>query len=330
VPSLSSFLLAGLLISIFRPITRRLKERGIKDGLAALGGVLAAIVVIVIVTLIILGPVLSNANGFLKSLPDAAANAKAGLESIVANLPTASDSVKQALASSMDALVAKASEAVSNVVGWLVSLASGAFSLGLTTFLALIVTFWLLKDGPHVAKATLKVFPNAWRRDVSVIATSFDKSFSGYLVATAINCSIIFVLDGIGFTLVGLPNPWLFAAMDAIVGVIPYVGSILAFVVAVVVGLAVSPAVGIGTGLVQFAVDQIVYSGIGPIVAGKTVVLHPVMVIFAVTVGAAIAGFWGAILALPVAAAIRVIYIYYRDRDDVVESSAIADEPLEN
>jgi predicted PurR-regulated permease PerM len=158
---------------------------------------------------------------------------------------------------------------------------------------------------------------------VSVIANSFDKSFSGYLIATAINCSIIFVLDGIGFTIVGLPNPWLFAAMDAIVGVIPYVGSILSFVVAVVVGLAVSPAVGIGTGLVQFAVDQIVYSGIGPIVAGKTVVLHPVMVIFALSVGAAIAGFWGAILALPVAAAIRVIYIYYRDRE---ESAATAEK----
>jgi predicted PurR-regulated permease PerM len=39
------------------------------------------------------------------------------------------------------------------------------------------------------------------------------------------------------------------------------------------------------------------------------------MIIFALSIGASIAGFLGAILSIPVAAAIRVVYIYYRDRD---------------
>ena len=103
--------------------------------------------------------------------------------------------------------------------------------------------------------------------------------------------------------------------MVAILGIIPYLGSILSFVLAVVAGLIVGPQLGIETGLIVFAVDQTVYSFIGPIVAGKTVTLHPVMIIFALSIGAALAGFLGAILSIPIAAAIRVIYIYYRDRD---------------
>lgn len=322
IPSLRSFLLAGLLLAVFRPVTRWLKRRKVNDALAALGGVLSAILVMCLVLVIVLGPVLSGVNGFATSVPGTVANVAAKVETVVANFQQLPDPVKQSLQSAVATLASQITHAVSNGVGMLVSGASAVFSLGLTTFLALILMFWFLKDGPHIAQAVLKVVPGRWRTDVSVIASSFDKSFSGYLIATGINCSIIFVLDGIGFSLVGLPNPWLFAAMDAIVGVIPYVGSILSFVVAVVVGLAISPAVGIGTGLVQFAVDQIVYSFIGPIVAGKTVALHPVMIIFALSVGAALAGFLGAILSIPVAAAIRVIYIYYRDRGDSVDRPA--------
>jgi len=66
-----------------------------------------------------------------------------------------------------------------------------------------------------------------------------------------------------------------------------------------------------------------VYSFIGPIVAGKTVTLHPVMIIFSLCIGASIAGFLGAILSIPVAAAIRVVYIYYRDRDKAVDVDAV-------
>jgi predicted PurR-regulated permease PerM len=156
--------------------------------------------------------------------------------------------------------------------------------------------------------------PARLREDVSVIGSSFRTSFSGYLMATAINTSLIFIADGIGFALIGLPYGWFIAAAGAILGIIPYLGSILSFVIAVLIGFIAGPTIGILTGLIVFVTDQVVYSFIGPVVASKTVALHPVMVIFALLVGASVAGIWGAVLSLPVAAAIRVIYIYYRDR----------------
>jgi len=330
LPSLTSFFIAGLLLAIFRPVTHWLKDHHFKDGLAALGGMLAILVAMGILGVLFLGPVISGAAGVVTSIPAAVGNVDAKVQSAVANYHKLPEPVKQTLQATAGALTSHISEFATNGVGMLVAGLTSIFSLGLAMFLALILTFWFLKDGPHIAAAMLKVVPHRYREDVCVIASSFDKSFSGYLLATAINCSIIFVLDGLGFTLVKLPNAWFIAATVAILGIIPYLGSILSFLVAFIVGLTVGPTVGIATGLIVFAVDQIVYSFIGPIVAGRTVTLHPVMIIFSLCVGASIAGFLGAILSIPVAAAIRVVYIYYRDREaDGAEPSAAGPVPEE-
>jgi predicted PurR-regulated permease PerM len=125
---------------------------------------------------------------------------------------------------------------------------------------------------------------------------------------------VIFVLDGLGFSVIHLPYGWFVAAMIAVVGIIPFVGSILAAVIAIVVGLTVGLQVGIITGVIVFLVDQFVYSFLGPIVAGKVVTLHPVAIILALAVGASLGGFLGAVLAMPIAAAVRTIYVFYRDK----------------
>jgi predicted PurR-regulated permease PerM len=326
LPSLTSFFIAGLLLAIFRPITRVLKSHGFNDGLAALAGVLSALLVIAILGFLFLGPIISGAAGFIAGIPAALGTVGAKIQAAVESYQKLPANVKQTLEASANSLTSHAADFTTTIAGMLVVGASALFSLGLEMFLAFILMFWFLKDGPRIAKATLEVIPKRYRKDVSVVASSFDTSFSGYLLATAINCSIIFVLDGIGFSLVKLPNAWFIAAMVAILGIIPYLGSILSFVVAFIVGLTVGPTVGIATGVIVFVVDQIVYSFIGPIVAGKTVTLHPVMIIFALSVGASLMGFLGAILAIPIAAAIRVVFIYFRDRDKP-EGAAVPAEP---
>jgi predicted PurR-regulated permease PerM len=180
--------------------------------------------------------------------------------------------------------------------------------------MGLILTFWFLKDGPKISDTILRAVPRSLRDDVQMVGRSFNTSFSGYLVATAINVMVIFVLDGLGFSLIHLPNGWFVAAMIAVVGIIPFVGSILAALIAIVVGLTSSVQTGIITGLIVLVVDQFVYSFLGPIVAGKVVTLHPVTIILALAVGASLGGFLGAVLAMPVAAAVRTVYVYYRDK----------------
>lgn len=325
--SLTPFLVAGLLVTLVRPVTRKLKARGMNDGLAALIGTLVAIVGIVALGVMFAGPVISGAVGFFSALPNAVSQLSSKLQVAVNDYQRLSPTMR----SQIETMLQSFGSWAAGTAGTLVTFALGAigslFGFGLALFMGIILTFWFLKDGPRISKALLGLFPESLRDDVCLVGTSFDTSFSGYLLATSINVLVIFLLDGIGFALIRLPYGWFIAAMIGVVGVIPYVGSILSAVVAVTVGLSVGVTTGVETGVLVLAVDQIVYSFLGPIVAGKVVTLHPVAIIFALAVGASLGGFLGAVLAMPVTAAIRTIYVFYRDKHEQAAAENPAPPP---
>ena len=322
--SLGPFMVAGLLVMLVRPITRKLKERKMSDGFAALIGTLVAILGIVLLTAAFAGPVISGAVGFFTALPETISKlvtqAQSALNAYSKLNPTMRTQIESVLQSVGGSLAALAGNALTLLVNGL----SSIFTAGLSLFMGLILTFWFLKDGPRIARAILDVVPENLRDDVCLVGGSFDSSFSGYLVATSINVLVIFVLDGLAFSVIRLPNGWFVAAMIGVVGVIPFVGSILSAVIAIVVGLTVGPQIGIITGVIVFVVDQFVYSFLGPIVAGKVVTLHPVAIIFALAVGASLGGFLGAVLAMPVAAAVRTVFIYYHDKHQAERAAEMA------
>jgi predicted PurR-regulated permease PerM len=328
LPALGSFFLAGLLLAIFGPITRWLKARRVNDVLAALSGVLVALLVFALIGLLFAVPVATGAAAFARELPSAVARGAATLDAAIAGFQGLPADAKQALQPTVASAAARSTSAAVRTASLLVSGSSALLGFGLSMFLAFILMFWFLKDGPRIVASMLEVVPRRFRTDVAVMGSSFDRSFSGYLLATAINTSLIFIGDGVGFAIIKLPNGWFIAAMGAVLGIIPYLGSILSFAIAVLIGLMAGPKIGILTGLIVFVTDQIVYSFIGPVVASKTVVLHPVMVIFALSIGAAVAGIAGAVLSIPIAAAIRVVYIYYRDRDAQPTPAPTVQEPL--
>jgi predicted PurR-regulated permease PerM len=312
--SLGPFLVAGLLVTLVRPVTHRLKDAGMSDGFSALIGTLVAIIGIVALTTLFAGPVVSGAVGFFSTLPDSVNRINGQLQTAVSQYNRLSPVMRTQIEALLQAFGSWAAGWAGNAVGVVLSGLSGIFNAGLSLFMGLILTFWFLKDGPKISKALVAVAPESIRDDVCLVGSSFDSSFSGYLVATAINVLVIFVLDGLGFSAIHLPYGWFVAAMIGIVGVIPFVGSILSAVIAVIVGLTVGVQTGVITGVIVFAVDQIVYSFLGPIVAGRVVTLHPVAIILALAVGASLGGFLGAVLAMPTAAAIRTIYVFYRDK----------------
>lgn len=311
---LSPFLVAGVLVTLVRPVTRWLKTRGMRDGLAALLGTCVALLGIAALVAFFAVPVVVGGVGFLMSLPDTVNRISEQAQSAVSEYSKLSPSVRTQVEAVLQTAGNWAAGAAGNGVAMLVNGVSSVFAAMLSMLMGLILTFWFLKDGPKISRTLLGVFPRSLRDDIQMVARSFDTSFSGYLAATSINVLAIFVLNGVGFSLIRLPYGWFVAAMIGVVGIIPFVGSILAALIAILVGLSSGVQMGIVTGVIVLVVDQFVYSFLGPIVAGKAVTLHPVAVIFALAVGASLGGFLGAILAMPIAAAVRTVYVYYRDK----------------
>lgn len=321
VDPLASFLIAGLIVVLIRPSVRWMRKHGMGKGWSTVIGVLGFIVVMTLVTAFFLAPIIGGATQLLTNAPQEVEKLTSAFNSAVAQfnaLPTGVKDNLQNAASSVSSAVASFGQAA---VSFFLGSISSVFSIGLSIFMGLILTIWFLLDGEKVSSGILSVIPARWRDDAREIAVAFDRSFSGYLIGSAINVSVVFLGCGIGFMFVHLPGAWFLAALIGVLDLIPFVGPIIGGIMATIVGLTVSPVTAVITLVIVLVVEQFVDSFLSPIVMGKVVTLHPVAVIFALTLGIAMAGFFGAILAIPVAAAIRVIYRYFRHK--------YGDEPAE-
>ena len=95
--------------------------------------------------------------------------------------------------------------------------------------------------------------------------------------------------------------------------IIPWFGGFVVAVLSLLVSSVISTRLFLLTLVISLICPIIDGNVIGPKVYGKTNSLHPLLVIFAVSAGGAIAGFWGIVLSLPVAIAIRTTYNFYKN-----------------
>jgi len=102
----------------------------------------------------------------------------------------------------------------------------------------------------------------------------------------------------------------LLAVIAGVLELLPVIGPIIAAVPAVLLGATAGPAAVVAALILYFAIQQLENTILVPKIQGDATNLHPAVVIFALILGGAIAGLLGAILALPIAATLRDLYVY--------------------
>ena len=183
-----------------------------------------------------------------------------------------------------------------------VTLAAEVLAGGL---LALVMVFFFVKDGPHITEWAVRQIPEQ-RRETSRRAgraawSALGAYVKGTLVVGIVNGTVI----GIGLAVLGVPLALPLAVITALSAFFPLVGAVvagtLAALVALVTGGVVQALVVVG---LTVAVQQIEGDVLSPIVMGRALRLHPLVILVALTVGAVAAGILGAFLAVPVTGAI--------------------------
>lgn len=118
----------------------------------------------------------------------------------------------------------------------------------------------------------------------------------------------------LAFAIIGHPNFLILGLLSGISAIIPWFGGFIVSVVALLVSAVISTKMFILTALICIICPIIDGNVIGPKIYGKSNKLHPLVVIFAVFAGGAVAGFWGIVVSLPVVITIKTIYnFYYRE-----------------
>ncbi|MDG5786473.1 AI-2E family transporter [Evansella sp. AB-P1] len=193
----------------------------------------------------------------------------------------------------------------------------GLFLRQLIDWLLLLVVipflvFYLLKDTELIKKVCWYLTPKKWRKEGLSLIKDIDKSLGYYIRGQLIVCVVVGILAYIGFWIIDMPYALLLAVFIGLTNVIPYFGPIIGMVPVVFIALTESLELVILGIIVNFIVQIIEGNLIAPLVVGKSLHMHPVLIIFALVVGGELGGVIGLIISVPILTILRVILLHVR------------------
>jgi predicted PurR-regulated permease PerM len=174
--------------------------------------------------------------------------------------------------------------------------------------LAPVIAFYVLLDLPGLKRNMRELVPPRHRAEATHVMSQLGSAVGGFLRGQVVVALIVGVMTATGFWLIDLPF-WLLIGMIAgLLNIIPFVGPWVGGTLGVMVALATRDLqTAIWAGLVAVIVQQIDNHFISPSVLKVTVRLHPALIILGLIVGAAIGGFWGLVLTVPVMASVKIL-----------------------
>ncbi|RSK27966.1 AI-2E family transporter [Bacillus sp. HMF5848] len=222
------------------------------------------------------------------------------------NLP---NSLHEQIETNLNMIEEKVSATISNVIEKSRGIFSGLFVLALVPFIA----FYLLKDFDELKHAAKYVTPKKWRRQLHTYLHDVDESLGRYIRGQLLVCVVIGGAASVAFWLIGMQYPLLLGVVVGITNVIPYFGPIIGAIPAVIIAFTISIKTVIFVIIIIVILQLLEGNVLSPLIVGKSLHMHPVIIMFALLLGGEIAGVLGLIVAVPIFAILRVTLIHLRD-----------------
>ncbi|MDH3327235.1 MAG: AI-2E family transporter [Gammaproteobacteria bacterium] len=202
-------------------------------------------------------------------------------------------------------LVGTVSKSGMAIIGWVINIA-----------LIPVLTFYMLRDWDILKERILELMPRKSQASVIEIVRDSDSVLSAFLRGQLMVMFALGTIYSIGLWMIGLDFSLLIGMLAGIVSFVPYLGFIVGIIVAgVAVMVQFQDVYQLLPVFLVFGVGQIFESFLlTPLLVGDKIGLHPVAVIFAVMAGGQLFGFFGILLALPVAAVVMVLVRHAHER----------------
>ena len=169
------------------------------------------------------------------------------------------------------------------------------------------ILFYLLRDGEKLVPFAVQVLPTKWRNPTLKILKEMNDQVSSYIrgqLTVAFLVALIFI---VGFSIIRLDYAVTLGIMAGFLNLIPYLGSFLAMVPAVFLGIVGGPVLLVKV-LVVFVVEQTLEGRfISPLILGSQLNIHPITILFVLLTSGQLFGLTGVILGIPVYAAVKVL-----------------------
>jgi predicted PurR-regulated permease PerM len=312
-------IIALLASTLLLPVVRWLKSRRVPDALAAAGTMIAAFLLLLAIGTAV-APSIGDQFGELRP------RAEDGLRQatdILADPPfnMSEADLRETVDEGIDRLRQNGGPLVHGVQSGAVILGEAVTGL----LIAILLTFFLLKDGERMWGYLLTLFGDRSRPHADEIGTRVYAALSGYVRGIALVGLVDAVLIGLALLIIGVPLVIPIMVITFFAAFIPLIGAFVAGLVAVLVALVsgglLDAALVLGSiVLVQQIEGHILY----PVLMGRTVKLHPAVIVVALAAGGVLGGIVGVFLAVPTAGIVSVVLEYARD--EPAPESPLVDE----
>lgn len=314
---ISPFFIGFIIAWLLNPVVNKLSDKGMRRGWATALVYLVLAVIIYLFCLAIIPALVDQINEMAKLVPELLVNIKELVNDIFYKLSEATNidmsSVKLEFIKYLENF---SLNLTTDLPSKLVSIVQGLIS-GVGKFLiAVVIGFYLLLNFNNVNKLVLSIIPKKYKYDAEKLTSNISDVLFGFVNGTFIDSMVLLLINIIGFSLIGLNAPVLFAVFCVITNIIPYIGPYIGGIPAILVGFTQSPLVGTLTLIFIIAAQSIEGNFLHPIIMGKKMDLHPVTIVISLLIFEHFFGIMGMVVATPIVAVIKVIYVFLDEKFD--------------
>lgn len=300
------FIVGGAIAYFLDPVADRLERLGMSRVAATTVISLVALLLVVLLVLAVIPTLVNQLTALVNAAPDISKRLQVFLLERFPELADNTSTIRQTLAEIAAAIQARGGELVQGVV----TSALGVISIIVFIVVVPVVAFYLLLDWDMMLTRIDSMLPLDHAPTIRRLAHEIDAVLAGFVRGQVSVCVALGTFYAVALMAAGLQFGLVVGAIAGAITFIPYVGSLVGGILAV--GLALFQFWGdwlqIGIIAAIFAVGQFVEGNIlTPRLVGKSVGLHPVWLLFALSAFGTVFGFVGMLIAVPVAASIGVL-----------------------
>ncbi|MEO3415598.1 AI-2E family transporter [Roseovarius sp. CAU 1744] len=300
------FVLGGAIAYFLDPVADRLEAMGCSRALSVAIITLVALLIFVVMALLVIPTLVEQAIALFNVAPQLTKDLQAFMAAKFPQLLDADSTVHKTLLSVGETIRERGGQLLESVLSSAVSI----LNVVMLFVIVPVVAFYLLYDWDNMVAKVDDLLPRDHARVIRNLAREIDKTLASFIRGMGTVCLILGTYYAIALMLVGLQFGLVVGALAGLVTFIPYVGALLGGALAI--GLALFQFWGdwISIGLVAgiFVLGQVIEGNVlTPKLVGNSVGLHPVWLIFALSVFGTLFGFVGMLVAVPLAAAIGVL-----------------------
>ncbi|MBS0564206.1 MAG: AI-2E family transporter [Proteobacteria bacterium] len=300
------FIVGGAIAYFLDPVADRLERMGLSRAAATATISFMALLAFVLLALLIVPMLVRQLVQLVNAAPTILGELQTFLTERFPHAMDANNVVRETLASLGRTIQARGGELATGLLSSAISVINWIVFLVVVP----VVAFYLLLDWDHMVARIDEGLPRDHRESIRTIARDIDKVLAGFVRGQVTVCLLMGSYYALALMLAGLQFGLVVGAIAGVITFIPYVGALIGGALAI--GLAlfqfwgdwVQIAIVVGI----FAVGQFLEGNvITPRLVGKSVGLHPVWLLFALSAMGTLFGFVGMLAAVPVAAALGVL-----------------------